>query len=136
MMEYERCVHKKLRGLFEYLDTDGDGRITISCLQSGITKLQYMQQSSSSDVAAAEDDSGDDPANLPPFFSDEDSLLKARTPQVYICYVYIYYVWMYVFVYMLCVVCGCVLYVGKTVCCSMSCLLTCITLLLYIYALM
>ena len=88
MMEYERCVHKKLRGLFEYLDTDGDGRITISCLQSGITKLQYMQQSSSDVAGAAEDDSGDDPANLPPFFSDEDSLLKARTPQVCV-YIYV-----------------------------------------------
>jgi hypothetical protein len=40
MMEYERCVRKKLRSLFEYLDTDKDGRITPSCLQSGLIRLQ------------------------------------------------------------------------------------------------
>jgi bisphosphoglycerate-dependent phosphoglycerate mutase len=40
MMEYERCVRKKLRSLFEYLDTDKDGRITPSCLQSGMIRLQ------------------------------------------------------------------------------------------------
>lgn len=40
MMAYERCVRKKLRSLFEYLDTDNDGRITPSCLQSGLIRLQ------------------------------------------------------------------------------------------------
>jgi hypothetical protein len=40
MMEYERCVRKKLRSLFEYLDTDKDGRITPTCLQSGLIRLQ------------------------------------------------------------------------------------------------
>ena len=40
MMAYERCVRKKLRSLFEYLDTDKDGRITPSCLQSGLIRLQ------------------------------------------------------------------------------------------------
>lgn len=39
-MAYERCVRKKLRSLFEYLDTDKDGRITPSCLQSGLIRLQ------------------------------------------------------------------------------------------------
>ena len=39
-MEYERCVRKKLRSLFEYLDTDQDGKITSDCLLSGINKLQ------------------------------------------------------------------------------------------------
>ena len=39
-MAYERCVQKKLRSLFEYLDRDGDGRITPSCLQHGLIRLQ------------------------------------------------------------------------------------------------
>ena len=39
-MAYERCVRKKLRSLFEYLDTDKDGRITPSCLQIGLIRLQ------------------------------------------------------------------------------------------------
>ena len=39
-MAYERCVRKKLRSLFEYLDHDKDGRITPSCLQSGLIRLQ------------------------------------------------------------------------------------------------
>ncbi len=41
-MAYERCVHKKLRSLFEYLDTDGDGRITPSNLQNGINRLNSI----------------------------------------------------------------------------------------------
>ena len=44
MMAYERCTQKKLRSLFEYLDTDGDGRITLRCLQNGINKLNYHSQ--------------------------------------------------------------------------------------------
>jgi hypothetical protein len=40
MMEYERCVRRKLASLFEYLDTDKDGRITQSCLLNGLVKLQ------------------------------------------------------------------------------------------------
>ena len=40
MMAYERCVRKKLRSLFEYLDTDKDGRITPTCLQLGLIRLQ------------------------------------------------------------------------------------------------
>ena len=39
MMAYERCVNKKLRSLFEFLDADRDGRITSECLQSGINRL-------------------------------------------------------------------------------------------------
>lgn len=38
-MSYERCVQKKLRALFEYLDVDGDGIITQNCLLSGLARL-------------------------------------------------------------------------------------------------
>ena len=50
MMAYERCVRKKLRSLFEYLDTDNDGRITPSCLQIGLIRLQTYTQTSSTEV--------------------------------------------------------------------------------------
>lgn len=39
-MQYERCTQKKLRNLFEYLDKDGDGRITQGCLEMGLNQLQ------------------------------------------------------------------------------------------------
>lgn len=45
MMQYERCVRKKLRSLFEYLDADRDGRISQDCLLRGINSLQnHMSQ--------------------------------------------------------------------------------------------
>ena len=50
MMAYERCVRKKLRSLFEYLDTDNDGRITPSCLQSGLIRLQTYTQNPSAEA--------------------------------------------------------------------------------------
>jgi hypothetical protein len=50
MMAYERCVRKKLRSLFEYLDTDNDGRITPSCLQIGLIRLQTYTQTPSTEV--------------------------------------------------------------------------------------
>lgn len=59
MMAYERCTQKKLRSLFEYLDTDGDGRITLRCLQNGINKLNYQSQrggGDSTDMLAAGND--------------------------------------------------------------------------------
>lgn len=49
-MAYERCVRKKLRSLFEYLDTDNDGRITPSCLQIGLIRLQTYTQTPSAEV--------------------------------------------------------------------------------------
>lgn len=53
-MAYERCVRKKLRSLFEYLDHDKDGRITPSCLQSGLIRLQnYSMESSTKNGAGA-----------------------------------------------------------------------------------
>ena len=39
MMEYERCVRKKLRGRFEYMDHDGDGMVTPDCISSGLINL-------------------------------------------------------------------------------------------------
>lgn len=39
MMEYERCVRKKLRAIFEFLDVDGDGKITPDCLATGLLQL-------------------------------------------------------------------------------------------------
>lgn len=43
MMAYERCVRKKMRNLFEYLDTDHDGQITSDCLLQGLSKLHTVQ---------------------------------------------------------------------------------------------
>jgi len=63
-MQYERCVRKKLRGLFEYLDSDNDGRITPDCLLYGLAKLhrdntvdgESIFKSKHAAVAAAVDD--------------------------------------------------------------------------------
>jgi Ca2+-binding EF-hand superfamily protein len=43
MMAHERCVRKKMRSLFEYLDTDGDGRISQQCLLQGLNRLQSLE---------------------------------------------------------------------------------------------
>ena len=40
MMEYERCVTKKLVSLFEFLDSDKDGRITPMEIQKGLHRLK------------------------------------------------------------------------------------------------
>lgn len=47
-MLYEQCVRKKLRSLFEYLDTDGDGIITQQCLLHGLARLHSHQLTTSS----------------------------------------------------------------------------------------
>jgi len=39
MMEYELCVKKKMTALFEYLDVNGDGKITLDCLHNGLISL-------------------------------------------------------------------------------------------------
>jgi len=39
-MQYERCTQKKLRNLFEFLDKDGDGKISEESLASGLSQLQ------------------------------------------------------------------------------------------------
>jgi Ca2+-binding EF-hand superfamily protein len=39
MMQYESCVRKKMRSLFQFLDVDGDGRITPDCLLHGLARL-------------------------------------------------------------------------------------------------
>lgn len=53
MMRYEQCVRKKLRSLFEYLDTDGDGKITQQCLLHGLARLHSHQLAMSAAAAAA-----------------------------------------------------------------------------------
>jgi hypothetical protein len=40
MMEYERCQRKKMTALFEYLDVNGDGKITADCLHNGLVRLE------------------------------------------------------------------------------------------------
>lgn len=54
-MAYERCVRKKLRSLFEFLDHDRDGRITHDCLLRGLNHLTSAQFAA---AAAAADDRG------------------------------------------------------------------------------
>lgn len=39
-MQYERCTLKKLKNLFEYLDQDGDGKITQAGLTRGLMELK------------------------------------------------------------------------------------------------
>lgn len=39
-MQYERCTSSKLKKLFEYLDQDGDGKITQLQLVRGLMELQ------------------------------------------------------------------------------------------------
>lgn len=46
-MSYERSVKKKLRSLFEFLDHDGDGRITQDCLLRGLNNLSSFHASHS-----------------------------------------------------------------------------------------
>lgn len=43
VMQYERCVRKKLRSLFEYLDADRDGKITPDCIIRGLGRLQTYE---------------------------------------------------------------------------------------------
>lgn len=40
MMEYERSQQKKMTALFEYLDVNGDGKITADCLHNGLVRLE------------------------------------------------------------------------------------------------
>jgi Ca2+-binding EF-hand superfamily protein len=47
MMAHERCVRKKMRSLFEYLDTNGDGRISQECLLQGLNRLQSLELTNS-----------------------------------------------------------------------------------------
>ena len=56
VMAYERCVQKKLRSLFEYLDTDKDGRVTPLCLQSGLIRIQNNRPLKKRSSAMSEDE--------------------------------------------------------------------------------
>jgi Ca2+-binding EF-hand superfamily protein len=40
MMAYERCFKRKMRSLFQFFDTDGDGKVSSSQLLEGLTKLK------------------------------------------------------------------------------------------------
>lgn len=85
MMEYERCVRKKLRSLFEYLDTDGDGKITPDCLYTGLQSLQTSKGMGGDDAICefeieellrcipSADESGG--VNLKAFLDSEETLL-------------------------------------------------------------
>src|SRR5688500_8876544 len=53
MMLYEQCVRKKLRSLFEYLDTDKDGKITQQCLLHGLARLHRHNSSISGSSGAS-----------------------------------------------------------------------------------
>ena len=44
-MQYERCTSKKLRALFDFLDTDHDGIINFNNLQNGLDQLQQVDPS-------------------------------------------------------------------------------------------
>ena len=43
-MEYERCTRKKLTSLFEYLDSDRDGRVTVTDITHGLQRLQTARE--------------------------------------------------------------------------------------------
>lgn len=45
-MEYERSTQKKLRSLFEYLDTNHVGHITPTCLEKGLHRLNCVRDKS------------------------------------------------------------------------------------------
>ena len=46
MMEYERCFVRKMRSLFQYFDSDGDGKVSSSELLEGLSKLKEYRSSS------------------------------------------------------------------------------------------
>ena len=65
MMEYERSFIRKMRSLFQYFDSDGDGRITSADLQDGLLRLRaYREDAASPDVSER-------------FFCDEEELLRS-----------------------------------------------------------
>lgn len=46
MMEYERCFMRKMRSLFQYFDSDGDGKVSSSELLEGLSKLKEYRTAS------------------------------------------------------------------------------------------
>ena len=72
-MAYERCVRKKMRSLFEYLDTDHDGRITQECLLQGLHRLKSSELTTTTTTA--------DPASREEELSEE----KEHALQYEIC---------------------------------------------------
>jgi len=55
MMQYESCVRKKMRSLFEFLDADGDGRITPDCLLNGLARLHSDNTVDGADIFQGEE---------------------------------------------------------------------------------
>jgi 2,3-bisphosphoglycerate-dependent phosphoglycerate mutase len=85
MMEYERCVKKKLTAIFEYLDTDGDGKITPDCLSTGLIRLKTSSDESVCEfeieellrcIPAADESGG---VNLKAFLDAEATILPSLT---------------------------------------------------------
>ena len=86
LMDYERCVRKKMTALFEYLDENGDGKITTDCLHNGLIRLNNKARE---DIACefeleeilrcipAADESGG--VNLKAFLDAEENLLPKLT---------------------------------------------------------
>ena len=86
MMEYERCVKKKMTALFEYLDQNGDGKITTDCLHSGLIRLntrsredvicEYELEEILRCIPSADESGG---VNLKAFLDAEETLLPKLT---------------------------------------------------------
>ena len=67
MLEYERSFVRKMRSLFQYFDTDGDGLVSAKDLQEGLTKLRAYRE----EAVSSEDSSSNR------FFWDEEELLRS-----------------------------------------------------------
>lgn len=86
MMEYERCVKKKMTALFEYLDVNGDGKLTADDLHTGLIRLdsrelgmplcEYSVDELMRCIPGSEDSGG---VNLKAFLDAEQSLLPQLT---------------------------------------------------------
>lgn len=91
MIAYERCVRKKMRSLFEYLDTDHDGKITQQCLLQGLNRLKSLELTAADDnsdsceyeinelIRAVPDAGTDGGVTLQKFIEAESILLPGLT---------------------------------------------------------
>ena len=86
LMDYERCVRKKMTALFEYLDENGDGKITTDCLHNGLVRLnsraheditcEFELEEILRCIPAADESGG---VNLKAFLDAEENLLPKLT---------------------------------------------------------